>query len=127
MTRLVAVGVASKTSPVRYGAANFDQPHRCRIGQVMIAGATPIRTSVKANVIDELTTTRSHAAISPIPPARTGPSTAAITGAGVVARRWMALTNEVESTRPVARSFRSAPAQKTGAVCVRTITRACPV
>src|SRR3954454_8897038 len=116
--------VASNTSPVRYADASFDQPQRCRIGPVMIAGATPIRTSVNANVIDDSTTTRSHAAITPIPPARTGPLTAAITGAPIVPRRSIARTNDVESTSPVDRSLRSAPAQKTGAVCDNTTTRA---
>ena len=68
----------------------------------MIAGATPMRTSVKANVIVGLTTTRSQAAISPMPPARTGPSTAAIDGAGCDRAAPSRAMNEVESpTRPV--------------------------
>ena len=46
----------------------------------MIAAATPMRTSVSANVTSRCTTTRSHAAIRPMPPARTGPVTAAIVG-----------------------------------------------
>ena len=46
----------------------------------MIAGATPMRTSVKAKVTDRCTTTRSHDAIRPSPPARTAPPTAATVG-----------------------------------------------
>ena len=38
----------------------------------MIAAATPMRTSVSANVVESCTTTRSQAAISPIPPAPHG-------------------------------------------------------
>ena len=53
----------------------------------MIAAATPMRTSVNAKVVEECTTTRSQAAIKPIPPARTAPLTAAIVGRSVSIRR----------------------------------------
>ena len=90
---------------------------------MMIAGATPIRTSVNANVVDGATTTRSHAAISPTPPARTGPFTAAIVGRSLSLSRFSAFTIGDESTLPVPRSLRSAPAQNVVPVWVRTIAR----
>ena len=43
------------------------------MGTAIIAGATPMRTSVNANDVADETTTRSHDAISPTPPARTAP------------------------------------------------------
>ena len=58
---------------MRNAAASREPLARRRIGTEMIAGATPMRTSVKANVSARSTTTRSHDAISPMPPARTGP------------------------------------------------------
>ena len=48
----------------------------------MIAGATPIRASVSANVLLRPATTMSQAPTSPKPPARTCPSIAPTTGTG---------------------------------------------
>ena len=83
----------------------------------MIAGATPMRTSVNANVTSGCTTTRSHDAISPMPPARTGPSTAAIVGAARSIEPFERVAMASSRPCPAPRSFRSAPAQKTGGAC----------
>ncbi len=45
----------------------------------MIAGATPMRTSLNANVADVGAMTMSAAATRPVPPARTCPLSRAIT------------------------------------------------
>ncbi len=50
----------------------------------MIDGATPMRASVSAKVLARPATAISHAPISPMPPARTCPSTAAMTGTGAL-------------------------------------------
>jgi len=46
----------------------------------MIAGITPIRTSLKLNIASSAVITRSEAATMPSPPAKAWPFTAAITG-----------------------------------------------
>ena len=69
------------------------------------------------------TTTRSHDAISPIPPARTAPPTAATVGCAASINRSRTRTIGVESGGPVDRSFRSAPAQNAGPSLVSTMTR----
>ena len=74
----------------------------------MIAGATPIRASVNAKVLRGPATAISHAATSPMPPARTWPSTATITGSGdsTMARSSAAIS----LARSAATSAGSAPA-----------------
>ena len=112
---------------MRNAAANFDALARRRIGTEMIAAATPMRTSVRAKVTSDCTTTRSHAAISPSPPARAGPATAAIVGTGAVHQPLQARRRSArESAGPVRRSLRSAPAQNTGGVWSTTTTRTLP-
>ena len=87
----------------------------------MIAGATPIRTSAKANVAFAGATTMSHDATRPIPPALTAPFSAAITGFGACSRdrRRSGYVTPAEGCAPL----RSAPEQKTVPVAVSTIAR----
>ena len=88
----------------------------------MIAAATPMRTSVRAKVTSLRTTTRSHDAISPIPPARTGPVDGGDRRHGGVHQPLRtARTTGAESGGPLRRSLRSAPAQNAGGVWVSTI------
>ena len=93
---------ASNGSPVRNAAASRDPLARRRIGTEMIAAATPMRTSVRANVIASSTTTRSHDAINPMPPARAGPFTAAIVGTSASIRRVSTRDERPRVGRPVA-------------------------
>ena len=117
---------ASNGSPVRNAAASRLPLARRRIGTEMIAAATPMRTSVSANVRSRCATTRSHDAMRPIPPARAGPSTAAIVGTSASISRRRARTIGEESGAPVRRSLRSAPAQNAGGTWVRTMARTDP-
>ncbi len=95
----------------------------------MIAGATPIRASVSAKVLRGPATTMSHAPTSPIPPARTCPSIAAITGIGhptiarSVAASSRARPSAVSNGSPPAASDRSAPAQNVPPVWPSTTAR----
>ena len=91
---------ASNGSPVRNAAASREPLARRRIGTEMIAAATPILTSVRAKPTSRCTTTRSHDAINPIPPARTGPLTAAIVGTSASISRVKARTIGRESGTP---------------------------
>lgn len=95
----------------------------------MIDGATPMRASVSAKVLDGPATTMSHAPISPRPPARTWPSTAPMTGIGEAtkARRSSAISRarsvaRSPGLRPAA-SPRSAPAQNVPPVWPSTTQR----
>ena len=95
----------------------------------MMAGATPIRTAVSAKVLRGPATTMSHAPISPIPPARTCPSRAAITGLGhSTIERSSAVSSRARPSAasngsPPVASERSAPAQKVPPVWPRTTAR----
>src|ERR1700734_3492423 len=62
----------------------------------MIAGATPIRASVNANVLRGPATAISQAATRPMPPARTWPSTTTMTGRGdsTIARSNVAISRD---------------------------------
>ncbi len=74
---------ASKRSPVSVMRARNRGSITRRAGTKIMAGATPTRTSVKANVLASAATARSDAAISPSPPARACPLTRAMTGTGL--------------------------------------------
>ena len=117
---------AVNVSPVRNAERSLLGVTRARIGTEMIAAATPMRTSVKAKMMSDCTTARSHDAISPTPPARAGPFTAAIVGAATSINRFIAPTIGAESDGPERRSLRSAPAQNAGATWVSTMTRPAP-
>src|SRR5579875_2775200 len=77
----------------------------------MMAGATPMRTSVKANEAERAQMTASAAATSPKPPARTWPLRAATTGLGYP---HSSLSTSEKEPRPSSTggSVRSAPEQK---------------
>ncbi len=94
----------------------------------MIAGTTPMRTSVKAKVASAGARAMSAAATRPIPPARAGPLRRATTGLGPAMIRskisgssGAGSTGSPLSAAPT--SLRSAPALKTGPVPVSTTAR----
>ncbi|CKT67693.1 Uncharacterised protein [Mycobacterium tuberculosis] len=97
----------------------------------MIAGATPIRASVSANVLSGPATTMSHAPTRPNPPARTCPLMAPTTGSGdstmarnsAVISRARATAIRYGSPPPPPASLRSAPAQNVPPVCPSTTSR----
>ena len=91
----------------------------------MIAGVAPIRTSLNANVADCEATAMSHAAISPMPPARALPFTRQMTGLGLSQISCRISGNSSGAApRPFRLSFRSAPEQNAGPAPVSTMTRA---
>ena len=90
-------------------------------GTRIMAGATPTRTSVKANVADSGAAAKSHAAMRPSPPARAWPLTRAMTGAGLSTMAVRMSGMRLGAAAP--RSERSAPEQNTVPVAVSTTAR----
>ena len=76
-----------------------------------MAGATPTRTSVKANVLASAATAMSAAAMRPRPPARAWPLTRAMTGTGLSTMDVRMSGMRLGAAVP--RSERSAPEQNT--------------
>ena len=92
-----------------------------RAGTRIMAGATPTRTSVKANVLAVAATARSAAAMSPSPPARACPLTRAMTGTGLSTMHVRMSGIRFGAAPP--RSARSAPEQNTVPAPVSTMAR----
>ncbi len=92
-----------------------------RAGTMIIAGATPTRTSVKANVAASGATAMSAAAMRPSPPARAWPFTRAMTGTALSTIVVRMSGMRFGAARP--RSDRSAPEQNTVPAPVSTTTR----
>ena len=90
-------------------------------GTRIMAGATPTRTSVKANVLASAATAMSAAAMSPSPPARACPLTRAMTGTGLSTMEVRMSGMRFGAAAP--RSERSAPEQNTVPAPVRTTAR----
>ena len=86
---------------------------------MIMAGATPTRTSLNAKVLPSTATARSQAAIRPSPPARACPFTRAITGTGLSTSVVRMPGMRLGAATP--RSERSAPEQNTGPVPVSTM------
>jgi hypothetical protein len=91
----------------------------------IIAGARPIRASVKANDAPSAATARSHAPTMPMPPARTCPAIRAMTGWGssTISLSTAMIAVPVSPSEPVPAAARSAPEQNTRPVCVSTTVR----
>ncbi len=116
-----AASAALKRSPVSVKRASTRGPMTRSAGTRIIAGATPTRTSVKANVLAAAATAMSAAAMRPRPPARACPLTRAITGTGLST---MAVrTSGMRFGAAAPRSDRSAPEQKTVPVPESTMAR----
>ena len=86
-----------------------------------MAGATPMRTSLKPKVAPAGAAARSAAAMRPMPPARAWPLTRATTGTGLSTMPLRISGMRVGAPDP--RSERSAPEQKTVPAPVSTTAR----
>ena len=86
-----------------------------------MAGATPTRTSVKANVLASAATAMSAAAMRPRPPARAWPLTRTMTGTALSTMD--VRMAGMRSGAALPRSDRSAPEQNTVPVPVSTTAR----
>ena len=86
-----------------------------------MAGATPTRTSVNANVLASAATAMSAAAIRPSPPARACPLTRAMTGTALSTMDVRMSGMRLGAAAPL--SDRSAPEQNTFPAPVRTTAR----
>ena len=91
----------------------------------MMAGITPTRTSLNANVAPSAAIVRSHAAVRPSPPPKACPLMRPITGFGELQIVFSTVTNGCSPPSAAVRPplFRSAPAQNAAPAPVSTTVR----
>jgi hypothetical protein len=92
--------VPSNGAPVRNSSRAAWRSMRRRHVTAMMAGATPMRTSLKPKVASASPTARSQAAIRPRPPARATPLTRATTGRGRLQDRGQDVREADDGWRP---------------------------